>query len=240
MPEQSSETPKGIVPHEPGLPSTISSKLENLLPGRRKEKRLVELTEQVTQKLLKDVEEQGMVSIFRDKESEEIKTALFSVHLKSPKIPALYVQLRGETVAPDANSIELHKQIFGVAQNKKYISAIESSPSKTKRAIAVLQTWDTPEGSYEIVYRRNADKEASNLPIPRSTGEKIKFLEQILDTTVDEQATAQHFGRPYRPGDTRSSSHEQDDTKHLAFWVRDLDGPLLGLLGGDQPTSLPE
>jgi hypothetical protein len=109
------------------------------------------------------------------------------------------------------------------------------APTKRKRAIAVIQSWEMPEGSFEINYRRNAREEASNQPIPRSAKEKIKFLEDILETEIDPVRTSEPFGRLYVPGDTYSGGDTEDGLTHHAYWVRDLKNISPNILGGSQP-----
>ncbi|OGD60720.1 hypothetical protein A3I57_01510 [Candidatus Beckwithbacteria bacterium RIFCSPLOWO2_02_FULL_47_23] len=226
----------GIMPFPRKELSGLISRFEKLLRGGDKEqRRLLELTEQVVKKLMKDISEGGRVSLFHKKDTGILTTAIATVDLKSRKIPNLWVELWGETTPPTQSSMELHKHLFGVTQHRKFISAIEMSPSQSKRAIAVIQSWDMPEGNFEINYRRDADKEASNQAIPRSNKEKINFLEQILETTVDPVETSRPFGRLYVPGDTYGGSDTSDGRTHHAYWVRDLKNLPPGILGGVQP-----
>lgn len=224
----------GIVPFQ-DKPSWLKAKFEKLIGRDKEQRRLLEITEQVTKKLMKDISEGGRVSLFHRKDTGALDTAMATVYLKSPKIPCLWVELWGKTVPPTQSSIEFWKSFFGKAQHRKFISAIEMEPSKTSRAIAVSQSWDMPEGSFEINYRRDAMKEASNQPVPRSNREKIKFLEQILETTIDPVETSRPFGQLYVPGDTYGGTDTSDGRTHHACWARDLKNIPPGVLGGDLP-----
>ena len=131
--------------------------------------------------------------------------------------------LWNESTSPDQKEINLHKQLFGVAQDKRFISAIEAEKSPPRRSIAIEQTWDTPEGNYIIHYRTNTDKEARNSKDQHPIRKKIKFLKEILQTTVDKNKTARPFGRPYVAGDTYGDDSPTSDGRiHRAYWVRDL------------------
>ncbi len=180
------------------------------------------LTTQVVQRLLRGISDYGIVSLFHDRETGELDTALFTVYFKSPRIPRLHVTLWKHEVKPSKSSLKLHRQLFGVGDTKMLIDAIEFRPSESKRALAIVQEWEMNEGDYKIAYRRDADKEATNMPIPRSTQEKIRFLRHILETEVDEAATEEHFGRPYIPGDIISNSGPEDSRVHHKYWVRDI------------------
>jgi len=226
----------GITPFRPDKSSGFISMFEKLLRGGDKEqRRLLELTEQVVKKLMKDIAEGGRVSLFHKKDTGILDTVIATVYLQSPKIPCLWIQLWGEATPPAQSSMELHKYLFGKAQHRKFVSAIEMAPTKSKRAIAVIQSWDMPEGSFEINYRRDADKEAGNQAIPRSNREKIKFLEQILETSVDPVETSKPFGQLYVPGDTYGGGDTFNGLTHHAYWVRDLKNLPSDVLGGAQP-----
>lgn len=206
----------------------------------KEEKRLLELTEQVVKKLFKDISEEGRVSLFYKKNTGMLDTVICSVSLTSQKIPRLDVTLWNESVPPSQKSIDLHRELFGMTQHKRFISATEFSPSKTSRSIGVIQSWDMPEGSFVLNYRRNAIKETVNSTIPRSNKEKIKFLEEILQTTVNKTATAEPFGRPYVHGDTYGGGETSDGAVHHAYWVRDLKNKQIsGFLNIGQP-KLPQ
>lgn len=224
----------GIAPFQ-DKPSWLKAKFEKLIGNDKEQKRLLELTEQVVKKLMKDIAGGGRISLFHKKDTGTLDTVIATVYLKSPQIPCLHVTLWGETTPPTQSSMEFHKYFFGVAQHRKFISAIEATPSKSKRAIAVVQNWDMPEESFEINYRRDAMEEASNQPVPRSNREKIKFLEQILETTTDPVETSRPFGRLYVPGDTYSGGDTGDGRTHHAYWARDLKNIPPGVLGGTLP-----
>ena len=225
----------GIMPFPRKELSGLISRFEKLLRGGDKEQRsLLELTEQVVKKLMKDISEEGVVTLIHKKDTGVLERANATVSLQSPKIPCLWVSLRGETTPPTQSSINFHS-VFGKPLHRQYISAIEEKPSKSKRAIAVAQSWLMPEGSFEINYRRDADQEAGNQAVPRPNIEKIKFLEQILETTVDPVETSRPFGRLYVPGDTYSGGDTSDGQTHHAYWARDLKNLPPGILGGVQP-----
>jgi hypothetical protein len=211
-------------PNNPLQTHTLWEKIRGV---DKEEKRLLELTEKVAKKLLTDILEEGRVSLFHKKATGKLDTVLCTVYLTSPKIPCLYVMLWNESTLPDQKSIDFHKKFFGVVQHKRFISAIEGGESSTRRAIAIIQRWDMPDGSYEINYRRDADKEGTNMPVPRSAKEKIKFLEEILQMTVDKAETAEPFKRPYTPGDTYGGGETADGRIHHAYWARDLKGEQL-------------
>lgn len=220
-------------PKQPSAKYTLWEKLRGV---DKEEKRLLELTEKVANKLIKDIAEEGRVSLFHKKSTGKLETVLCTVYLTSPKIPCLDVTLWNESTSPDQESIDWHKEFFGVAQHKRFISATELEESLTHRSIAIIQRWDMSDGSYEINYRRDADKEGANRPVPRSTKEKIQFLEEILETTVDKAKTARPFGQPYTPGDTYGGRETSDGRIHHAYWVRDLKGKrLAGLFGTQKP-----
>src|SRR3989344_3825366 len=121
----------GITPFPRKESSGLISRFEKLLRGGGKEqRRLLELTEQVVKKLIKDISEEGRVSLFHKKDTGALDTAMATVYLKSPRIPCLWVQLVGHTTPPTQSSMELWKYFFGKAQHRKFISAIEMAPTK--------------------------------------------------------------------------------------------------------------
>lgn len=212
-----------IVPPQPESRSFRSLILRKLTPGGKEDQeRLVELTQRVVAKLVGDISERGMVSLFHEKETGTLDAAIFTVYLTSHKLPSLRVMLWGENSQPSQSSLAAEQRLFGVTIPRQFIEAFENEPSRRRRGIAVVKRRDTNENSYEIEYRRDVSIEAANMPIPRSIGEKMRFLQEILEATVDESATECHFGRPYHPGDTRSSSKPDDPVEHRAYWVRDL------------------
>ncbi len=204
----------------------------------KQEEELKILTKQVATKLLEGISEKGMVSLFHDKETGNFDTALFTTYFTSPTLPHLRVTLWKHDIRPDEKALETEKRFFGVVGNKLSIQATESVPSEGRRAIDIQQRWDMKEDECELVYRRNATDEATNMPIPRSNGEKIKFLREILATEVDEVATEKHFGRPYSKGDIRTSNMPDASTTHIAYWVRDVRDQLPALTHGSvKPLS---
>lgn len=191
-----------------------------------RDENVVEQTGHVVQKLLTGIADHGIVSLFHVRESGEFNTALFTVYFRSRTLPHLYVTLWKQDSTPSPSSLDMERRLFGVTGPSLCIETIEMVPSKGNRAIAVTHNWDMEEGDYAIVYRRDAIKEATNMPKPRSNREKIIFLREILETEVDETATEKHFGRPYSPGDTWSNSGPPDPLIHRAYWVRDLKGQI--------------
>jgi hypothetical protein len=68
----------------------------------------VVLTEQVVRKLMEDISEGGRVSLFHNKDTGKLETAICTVYLKSQNIPRLWVELWGETTPPTQSSIEFY------------------------------------------------------------------------------------------------------------------------------------
>ena len=228
-----------MAPRSPDKPNLARIVFEKLTGKDKEQKHLLELTEQVFKKLMQDISEQGRVSLFHRKDTGKLETVMATVYLKSSKIPRLWIMLWGEATPPSPSSIELHKSLFGVAQHRKFIEAIEMPPigskSNGRRAIGIIQRWDMSDEGFEISYRRDADKEGGNHPVPRSNGEKIKLLEDILKTTVDPVETSRPFGRLYVPGDTYGGGDTSDGRTHHAYWARDLKNLPPDILGGWQP-----
>lgn len=173
---------------------------------RRKERQqeeLIALTRKVVKKLIEGVSEGGTVSLFHNKTTGIFETAIFAGFFTSPKLPHLQATLWKDDIKPSEQSLRLHKSLFGVTDSRIYIQATEWPQGNLGgRSIMVVQQWDMGPDDWDIVYRRNADKEAGNAAIPRSNGEKMKFLREILETTIDTAANEKHFGRPYVKGDS--------------------------------------
>ncbi len=207
------------VPHQPdrGISQFFRRKNEH------SDRELVELTSKVVRKLVQGVSESGTASVFRTKASGAFEEAILNGYFTSKKIPRLHVMIWKDDIRPSDESLESHRKFFGVTHPKIFISAVEYGTNHSgRRAIDVVQRWDMGPDEWEIIYRRDAIKEASNLPASRSNREKIKFLRQILETEIDTQACEQDFGRPYVPGDTWSNDKSDDITSHRKHWMRDI------------------
>lgn len=202
---------------------------------RRKERqneKLTELTRKMVKKLMAGISDGGTVSFFHNKTTGDFETAIFTGYFTSSKIPRLWVTIWKKDLKPSEESLEFQRRLFGMTHSRIRIEAIEQPPGQFGgRAIGVVQRWDMGPDDWDIVYRRSADKEGGNTAIPRSIGEKMKFLRDILETTVDTAANEESFGRPYVKGDSLSNNRPDDTTIHRKQWVRDIkDTALLPLL----------
>jgi hypothetical protein len=204
------------------------------------EKKLEELTAQVVKKLLKDISEHGLVLLSHERKTEVLESANFSVRLTSVKLPALRVTLERNYIQPSQPSSELIKLLSNPDPSRMYIQVNEMTPSQRHKGIVVTQGWDMPEDKYKIVYMRNVKEEDWHNPIPRSNGEKMKFLREILATEVDVAATEEYFGKPLIIWDDTKPSSESDKPSTSHFYrVRDMRGQLSGLLGAGHTDNLP-
>lgn len=202
-----------------------------------REKQLDELMKQVAQKLMTDMVK-GRVSFFHDKKTGELLTEVYTINLKSAKLPDLEVKIWKDFVPGGG---------FGDPPSRLLMSIFEfqkknSSASSLERIMTLTQRWDAAEGEFELNFGRG-EKSLSHRG-------NINFLQDILATEIDEEKTAAYFGQPYHKGDFVSHADDgwiilhhdgketpgfpellhlrkekikdEGDSKHTAYWVRDL------------------
>ncbi|HVZ12217.1 MAG TPA: hypothetical protein VG965_04265 [Patescibacteria group bacterium] len=206
-----------------GLKSKLSVGLHEV--GRRikhepSDEEVVTLAGDVLKKLLEGIEEGGTVSLFNDIKSGDLVTAVFHGEFTSAKIPHLDVSLWKKERKPNDETLSTQKQLFNETEARISLQASEASP--LRRSLVIRQLWDAPENDYSVVFVRDIDNESVNTALPRRNSEKVKFMQDILETKVDVAANEAHFGRPYFPGDTRSATRPGDKADHTMHWVRDV------------------
>lgn len=204
------------------LPRKYPTFLERITGKNKEDKRLLDLTKQMVDKLTRDISEHGRLGIFRNKQTGQLATVICTVFETSPKIPWLWAQIWWEGIAPPQSEIDFHKRFFGVAPDKKFIEALDfQPPNRPPRDLAVVQRWDMGENHFEISYRRNADKEGGNMPVPRPTIEKIHYIEEVLATKIDFKRMHEHYKHPY-PGQIYYGDDTSDGRSYIAVWAEDL------------------
>ena len=190
------------------------------------EKSVGDLTKQVAIKLMQD-SIKGLVGIFRDQKTGETEFEVYSMKLKSKKIPQLNVGIWRSFIP--------QKSAIPIDPSKLFISVHEWNPEKKGNAIGrkmtIKQRWEAPAEQYEIYFFKGESQLS-----PEATA---SFLNDILKTGFDQEKTEKEFGQPYRKGATKQHTNP-DGTSFTQQWVRDLiEGEILPEGPLPEPKTLP-
>jgi hypothetical protein len=189
------------------LPAKIPARKSVLGIKERREQQLNELIKQVAQKLMKDMV-MGRVGFFHDKKTGQLVTEVYGVDLKSSKHPNINVSVWKHFVRDEDPIGPSFRIVFNIWDSQ--------FPNTDKSTMfSIVQKWDTPPGSFELKVSLN-DK-------PKSHKETINFLRDVLETEVNEESVARHFGRPYHKGDF--VNHAEDGWRMLHHDGKEIPDP---------------
>ena len=183
-----------LVPTNPNkLPDRTPAKKSFLRIQERQEEQLNELMRAVAQKLLTDMT-RGRVSFFHDKKTGELLTEVYSVHLRSAKLPKLMVDVWKNFVPGKGFADPPIRLLMGIYDFQMDDPKSKIPPSSLEQTMSLAQRWGAAKDDFELSF--------TNYGKPLSHRDKINFLQDILTTEVDEEEIASHFGRPYHKGDS--------------------------------------